>query len=81
MPYDQGHMSYLLGGHEQRLRRLEAGQAGMRKDLDQIRAQISAWALRVAILAVLWTAAIGSHLTREQAGELLAGLLKAALKL
>lgn len=75
---------YLMGGLEQRLltseqrvQSLEEGQRAMRKDLDSLRA----WATRLGLLAAVWALALASHLSGEQAADLLAALLKTALKL
>ena len=66
---------YILGGLTHRVETLEEAQGKMRKDLEQLRV----WCTRIAILATLWSAAIGTHLSRDQASDVLAALLKSLL--
>lgn len=71
------HQGYILGGLTYRIEALEEASAKTRKDVDMLKT----WALRVAILVTLWAAGLASHLSREQTSDLLAAVVKAALRL
>ena len=68
------HQAYLIGGLVQDVAHLKESHAAMRKDLDLV----LAWGRRLVILGLLYGAAIGSHLSRDQASDLLAQTLSKA---
>lgn len=71
-----------LGGLSHRMAHCESAVADIKDDQKALRTELDklkAWATRFAILAALWSAAIAAHWGREEASDVLALVIKAAL--
>ena len=76
-------LGFWMGSTSERLRSLEKGQARIAGELGALRREIETaftWARRLALLAVLWTGAIGLNLDPSRTAELVLAALGLVLK-